>query len=270
MASPSEPRAERVSVGERVSFAHSRFVPGLVAFTLDGITRCWSWLHESVDFCAVLGGGVDVTYRRSTFTIGRGDSLIYTPGETHRDRRLHEPGRVRVVMVPPALLPRPLEPYAIRFPDPALSSAIVALHDAVAADAPALVQESLLVDLVAHAEAHVDRAAEELARDPIAVRRVKDLIHDRHGESLSLDMLAEAAGISKFHLVRVFKRETGMPPHAFLNLVRVSRARSLLAAGQSSAAVAVEVGFVDQSHLNRHFLRHVGITPGRFQRALRK
>jgi AraC-like DNA-binding protein len=173
-------------------------------------------------------------------------------------------------MVPPVLLSRPFEPYSIRFPDPALSSAIVALHDAVADDAPALVQESLLVELIAHAETHVDRDAEELARDPIAVRRVKELIHDRHGESLTLDMLAEAAGISKFYLVRIFKRETGMPPHAFLNLVRVSRARALLAAGQSSAAVAVEVGFVDQSHLNRHFLRHVGITPGRFQRALRK
>jgi AraC-like DNA-binding protein len=270
MASPSEPRAERVSVGERVNFAPSRFVPGLVALTLDDVTRCWSWLHESVDFCTLVGGSADVTYRRRTFTIQRGDALIYTPGEMHRDRRLHEPGHVRAVMVPPVLLPRPVEPYSIRFPDPALSSAIVALHDAVAADAPALAQESLLVELVARAETHVDRAAEELAKDPVAIRRVKDLIRDRHDESLSLDMLAEAAGISKFHLVRVFKRETGMPPHAFLNLVRVHRARALLAAGQSSAAVAVAVGFVDQSHLNRHFLRHVGITPGRYQRALRK
>jgi len=270
MPAHSEPHAERISVGERVHFAPSRVVPGLLALGLDDTTRCASWLHETVDFCAVLGGSADFAYRRRTFTVGPGDVTIFTPGETHRDRRIHAPGSVRVVMIPPALLPRPVEPYAVCFPDPALYAAIVALHDAVAAGAPALAQESLLGELLARAEAHVDRAAGETALVPLAVRRAKDLIRARYHESLSLDELAEVAGISKFHLVRVFKRETGMPPHAFLNLVRVYRARALLAAGQPSAAVAVEVGFVDQSHLNRHFMRHLGLTPGRFQRAILK
>ncbi|UQA56178.1 helix-turn-helix domain-containing protein [Polyangium aurulentum] len=270
MASPSEPRVELPSGGERAHFARSRFVPGLVAFALDNTTSCRSWLHETVDFCAVLEGSADVTYRRSNLTFERGDTMIYAPGETHRDRRIHKAGYVRVTSVAPSLFPRPLEPYRARFQDPALLSAIVALHDAVTTSAPGLDQESLLAELVARAEVHIDGASAEPARAPAAVRRVMDLIHARYAEALSLDMLAEAAGISKFHLVRVFKRETGMPPHAFLNLVRVHRAGAKLAAGQPSAAVAVEVGFVDQSHLNRHFLRHLGVTPGRFQREIRK
>jgi AraC-like DNA-binding protein len=270
MASPSEPRVDRVSDSERVHFAQSHSVPGLVTFAVDNATRSRSWLHETVKFCAVLEGSADVVYRRSTITFERGDTMIFTPGETHRDRRIHKAGCVRVVSVPPALFPRPPKPYRDRFQDPALFSAIIALHDAVAAGAPGIDQESLLGELIARAEVHIDGAPAETVRTPAAVRRAMDLIRERYAEALSLDMLAEAAAISKFHLVRVFKREAGMPPHAYLNLVRVNRAAAMLVAGQPSAAVALEVGFVDQSHLNRQFMRHLGVTPGRFQREIRK
>ena len=56
----------------------------------------------------------------------------------------------------------------------------------------------------------------------------------------------------------------GLTPHAYLNHIRVLRARDLLRQGCPIAQAAVNVGFVDQSHLHRHFKRIVGVTPGQY------
>jgi AraC-like DNA-binding protein len=76
--------------------------------------------------------------------------------------------------------------------------------------------------------------------------------------------LARAAGASPFHLVRIFRKELGLPPHAYINQVRIRHAKDLLDAGVSLAAAAVSVGFSDQSHFGRHFKRTVGVSPARF------
>jgi AraC-like DNA-binding protein len=61
----------------------------------------------------------------------------------------------------------------------------------------------------------------------------------------------------------------GMPPHTYLNHLRVRQARVLLEAGVAPAEVAARTGFADQAHLSRHFKRVVGVPPGSFQRARR-
>jgi AraC-like DNA-binding protein len=60
----------------------------------------------------------------------------------------------------------------------------------------------------------------------------------------------------------------GLAPHAYFEQVRVNRARRLLRAGASIADVAMDLGFSDQSHLNRHFKKLTGITPGTYRRAI--
>ncbi|WP_319949650.1 helix-turn-helix domain-containing protein [Streptomyces halobius] len=57
-----------------------------------------------------------------------------------------------------------------------------------------------------------------------------------------------------------------MPPHSYLTGKRIDRARRLLLDGHRPSEVAAIVGFHDQAHLNRHFTRHVGTTPARYQR----
>jgi len=55
-----------------------------------------------------------------------------------------------------------------------------------------------------------------------------------------------------------------MPPHAFQTQVRIARAKNLLREGHSISHVATMTGFVDQSHLTRHFKRLVKLTPGQY------
>jgi AraC-like DNA-binding protein len=57
-----------------------------------------------------------------------------------------------------------------------------------------------------------------------------------------------------------------MPPHAYLESVRIRHAQQLIAAGKPLAAVAAEVGFSSQSHLSNRFKQLIGVTPGQYAR----
>ena len=83
----------------------------------------------------------------------------------------------------------------------------------------------------------------------------------------SLEQLAAVVGLNPYHFARQFKAATGLPPHQYVILRRVERAKLLLHAGTdlSLAEVALRAGFSDQSQFSRHFKRLVGVTPRQFQ-----
>ena len=101
---------------------------------------------------------------------------------------------------------------------------------------------------------------------PIAVLRAVEIMRRRLTDSLSLDELAHAAGLSPFHFARQFKTATGHPPHDYLIRLRVDRAQELMRRERdwTMAAVAQDAGFADQSHMARHFKRVLGVTPRQF------
>ncbi|GAA3058405.1 AraC family transcriptional regulator [Streptomyces glomeratus] len=99
-----------------------------------------------------------------------------------------------------------------------------------------------------------------------AAARARAVLEERMAQPPTLERLAADLGISPFSLLRAFRDTYGMPPHAWLTDARVRRARRLLDAGTTPAQAAVEVGFTDQPHLNRHFARIVGVPPGAYQR----
>ncbi len=57
-----------------------------------------------------------------------------------------------------------------------------------------------------------------------------------------------------------------MPPHAYLENVRIRQAERLIRSGLSLADVAVHVGFSSQSHMTRSFKKIIGVTPGQYAR----
>lgn len=85
-------------------------------------------------------------------------------------------------------------------------------------------------------------------------------------EPLDLTMPSLPPGTSRYQVLRAFKRDHGLPPHAYRLHMRVGLAQRLLRAGDKPAQVALACGFVDQSHLTRSFKRIVGLTPSRYQR----
>ena len=89
----------------------------------------------------------------------------------------------------------------------------------------------------------------ELAR---RVAIATDCIHDGYRQELDLETLASAAGLSPFHLLRVFKQLHGMTPHEFLQRKRVEVAKRLRATTRlSTSRIATRVGFKSRSSLYR-------------------
>jgi AraC-like DNA-binding protein len=130
-----------------------------------------------------------------------------------------------------------------------------------------LLRDALAGILCAHARVASNDDRARLPRySSVAVRAVQDVLADRLADPPSLDELAAATGMGPFALLRAFRDETGLPPHAYLNQLRVRLARRLLDNGLPPADVAAEAGFADQPHLTRHFKRVVGVPPGAYQR----
>jgi HD-GYP domain-containing protein (c-di-GMP phosphodiesterase class II) len=98
---------------------------------------------------------------------------------------------------------------------------------------------------------------------PCQIAMLRDYISDRLAQHISLSELATSVGLSVSYFTRLFKQSFGLAPHRYLITCRVERAKSLLLQGDLTLAeVAHAVGFADQSHLNRHFKRLMGISPG--------
>ncbi|MFL6600207.1 MAG: AraC family ligand binding domain-containing protein [Steroidobacteraceae bacterium] len=93
------------------------------------------------------------------------------------------------------------------------------------------------------------------------ISRVRDLLESRYSEDLTISMVSDVAGMSRVHATRQFTLAFGIPPHAYLNQLRIRHAKRLLLAGSSAVHVAADVGFVDQSHFTRRFKRSVGVSP---------
>jgi YesN/AraC family two-component response regulator len=91
-------------------------------------------------------------------------------------------------------------------------------------------------------------------------------IHNNYFTDISLDRVADAASLSKYHFSRLFKETTGVTYQSYLNRVRVEQAGKLLADDALSVTnVAYAVGYTDLTHFERVFKKIVGATPSRYR-----
>ncbi len=100
------------------------------------------------------------------------------------------------------------------------------------------------------------------------VRRASEFIYSSAHKNISLEDIAHEVGVSRFHLLRIFKAACGLPPHAYLIQRRLMLARTAIENGSSLVEAAVSSGFSDQSHLTRRFKTAFGVTPGQYQNTL--
>ena len=97
--------------------------------------------------------------------------------------------------------------------------------------------------------------------NPQSQAEALDYLAANVAEIVDLATLAGISGLSRSHLIRAFKQEMGLTPHAFLVDRRVRLARKLLLGGDATVSVAAAAGFADQAHMTRAFKARIGITP---------
>lgn len=100
------------------------------------------------------------------------------------------------------------------------------------------------------------------------IARVKAAIDAQPAQVWALADLAREAELSPYQLIRHFDRATGLTPHAYILQRRLQMARRMILQGHPLGEVAAASGFADQSHLTRHFVRSLGLSPGVYARAV--
>jgi AraC-like DNA-binding protein len=152
--------------------------------------------------------------------------------------------------------------------DPLLAQEFVGVHRMMEDGAePLATDEALYRFLVKIIACYGDKrgTGQKAARERRAVEIAKAYLEAHLDAPVSLEALAAAAGLTSYHLIRVFSAETGLTPHAWLVDRRVHAAANRLRRGEPVADVAMACGFADQSHLTRTFKARIGVTPGRFR-----
>ncbi|WP_432515034.1 helix-turn-helix transcriptional regulator [Kineococcus sp. SYSU DK001] len=201
-----------------------------------------------------------------------GPLLTLLPPHVPHDGRAATPAgfRKRVLYLEPDALPAVSAGRAVdtpELPDARLVGAARELHRRLSG-APGTLdpldvesRAAVLLDAVGD---HLRATTRRPVRDVPLARRLRALLDEHVVDGISLTEASRELSASTAHLVRTFTREVGMPPHAYLTGRRVDLARRLLLAGHRPAEAAALAGFHDQPHLNRHFRRVLGTTPGRF------
>ncbi|HDR9497963.1 TPA: AraC family transcriptional regulator [Burkholderia cepacia] len=275
----------------------------LVTATYRNHTFAPHW-HDAYTIPVILEGAERFTYRGSGHVAETGTVPVINPGEVHTGSRAADEGWCYRVSYMPvdfireltsAIAGRPQDapwfaPDVIRDAD--LAARLTLAHRMMeagsehalpseahgqAADVPAtgapriydpLAAETAMLDalstlIVRHADAQPRPAP--LASDEPRVDAMRERLAADLTCTVTLDEVAQTAGLSPFHAARLFTRTNGMPPHAWRNQLRLQRALAPLRAGVPVADVAAASGFVDQSHFTRHFKRMFGVPPGRWQ-----
>ncbi|AZE23938.1 AraC family transcriptional regulator [Pseudomonas chlororaphis] len=146
----------------------------------------------------------------------------------------------------------------------ATSNAFHSLHHGELRIVRQSAMDQLLDQLTGHL--HWRKRYHQDPRLPLVAHKARDYLHAHAQQDISLDELGAVCGVDRFRLTRAFKAAYGLPPHAYLVQLRLAKARRLLARGAQPAEVAMALGFADQSHMGRWFVRAYGLTPAAYRK----
>ena len=168
-------------------------------------------------------------------------------------------------------------PIYRKFADPRLRALVGAVHTETVAGFPSgqLFLDSIEQEIaVTLANGHaVRRRSVQVYRGGLGsgrIRRIKELVDAKMEEDLSLEEMAQSAGLSTAHFARMFRKSTGETPHQFVLRQKLERAKAMLRAPDTRVLdVAVACGFKTQQHFAQVFRDACGVTPTEYRQNFR-
>ena len=245
---------------------------------LDGRGVCYArHTHDTFSIGAITGGVSTYWNRRSKETVGAGSVVVINPEDAHAcNPAAGQPWSYRMFYVDVAWLTglqhqlgfsRNADFRAFSTTSTtALFAGLNRLYDTLTcAHADGMQKESAAIGFFMGMQQALDPAPVPLVDANGKLLRAAEFISDNCTRLLSLDDICAAAGLSPAYLIRAFKGQFGMTPHAYLINRRVQYGQARLKRGAPIADAALDSGFADQAHFQRAFKQHVAATPGQYR-----
>lgn len=273
---------------ERIAWMRPPELPGVQLVIADNTRSLFRMFHTTYTFATVLRGDTKWTCNGTVHRSGSSHVAMWEPGDFHaclqhfgqdEVRRGDATTTQRGIILQPWAIEEAAEEAGFRIGrlhfrtpnalDPAVHRAMARFHEATERPGTVLEKQTRFAQVLRalFRRAFVrPRQEERLGIENDAVDRARRHIEERFADEILLEDLAQVAGLNRFHLLRAFKKRTGVPPHRYQIEVRISRARELLDRRVPPALAAASVGFSDQSHFTRHFQRIWRVKPGQYFR----
>jgi AraC-like DNA-binding protein len=270
-ANPEWSRYYRIRVPGSVEALHARFIRHQYP----------RHRHEYFVVGLIESGVQSYWYRGARHTTPAGEIFLVNPDEPHTGESAIPDGYVYRTLYPQIQdMARIAGDIGVRantpffkgavIRDPQLVRLLLKCHSSVSAKATRAECELRFLQamarlLTAHADPQVIPVRRSQCERP-AVRLAREYLEAHFANDVPLSELAELVGLSPYYFARTFEKETGLPPHLYLEGIRIKRARQFLDRGETLVSTAMLTGYSDQSHLTRRFKRFLGITPGQYAR----
>ncbi len=250
----------------------------LEAYHLTGTARPFPrHFHEYYVLGLVEAGQRRLFCSGEKYNLGRGDMLLFNPGDNHacvplgadelvyrginisREEMLAWTAEAGGGSEPPVFVPNVIR-------DAEISACFLALHKMILRREGGLGKEELWLFLL-------NELLQKYAR-PFAVcvpecrqevERACAFMEKHFAERISLEQICREVGLSKSALLRSFTRAKGLTPYRYLESVRIGEAKKLLGRGVAPLQAAMLTGFADQSHFSNYFRNYTGLTPGAYR-----
>ncbi|HEY5892619.1 MAG TPA: AraC family transcriptional regulator [Chthoniobacterales bacterium] len=285
---PELPQLQNLEYGQRVPLFPGRIIPLYAMLGAVGYSRetssdyDWTGLQRGrIEFAAfqyTLAGEGRLRVGTKEWALKPGDAMAvhfpddnryWLPAKSHEWKFIFVSLHGREVMrfwkfIEKGLGPRfPLPPDA-----PAIRCAARIVKAGLENTIPnAFVASSLAYELIAHLAAEVRRPVSAEAALP-ALKRAQKLAEQNLASPPTVDALAEAAGLSRFHFSRLFTQQFGTSPAAWVLDLRLKEAARLLrSTSLPLKEIASQCGFPDVNYLGKAFRTRVGLPPAAYRRS---
>lgn len=231
-------------------------------------------LHDTLSIGVIEKGEVAFTYLHNNYTLKENQLVIIPPQKVHSCNPIDNNPRKYYMMylneqwcfhIQKELFPDLTSLKSIKNPllhSQSFYTYFLDLCKLLFLEIPTYEKEYELISFISDLFSHLYKKESFIEiEDGELSNRVINFLEENLEKSISLDLLSKEFGYNKFFLSRVFKTHTGLPPHTYHLNLKINRAKDLLRAGMNISQVSLTLGFADQSHFHRNFVKFISATP---------
>jgi AraC-like DNA-binding protein len=204
-----------------------------------------------------LDGSLQLSYQNGV--------MLFNPEQAH-DGMAHDKAGIDYVMLyiePKLFLEASEKKEIVRFSTPIvydhrLEQRILSLSNAILSEKDEALCSELLLSLTDNLIQ--TNLSTDYKKDNAQIRKAKDMLHTNLVNVLKLDEISKELNLSKFQFIRLFKAHTGISPYQYFLNCKIERAKQLIEKNRDIYSAVAECGFVDLTHLNKHFKSVYGTT----------